>query len=62
MTSYIAKKVGHSFLASHAASLEPRDPQYEITIDPNTGQQTRKKRDVPQCFNKNIFSLYFECL
>ncbi|KAH9812401.1 hypothetical protein DFH28DRAFT_899105 [Melampsora americana] len=52
MTSYIAKKVGHSFLASHAAALEPRDPQYEITVDPTTGQQTRKKRDVPPGLSK----------
>ncbi|EGF98823.1 uncharacterized protein MELLADRAFT_73507 [Melampsora larici-populina 98AG31] len=52
MTSYIAKKVGHSFLASHVAGLEPRDPQYEITTDPNTGQQTRKKRDVPPGLSK----------
>ncbi|KAG0146317.1 hypothetical protein CROQUDRAFT_657471 [Cronartium quercuum f. sp. fusiforme G11] len=52
MTEYLAKKVGRSLFASHAAVLEPRDPQYEITTDPKTGKQTRKKRDVPPGLSK----------
>lgn len=52
MASTIAQKIGKKYLASHAAALEPRNPQYEITIDPKTGREIRKKRDVPPGLSK----------
>ncbi|CAH7670489.1 hypothetical protein BY996DRAFT_2571750 [Phakopsora pachyrhizi] len=52
MNNAIAKKLGRSFLAPHIANLEPPDPVYETSNDPNNSNKRRKKRGLPPGLTK----------
>jgi len=53
MANKIAAKVARSLVKGHATALEPRDPLYEISVNPQTGKRKRTQRDLPPGLSKD---------
>ncbi|KNZ47074.1 uncharacterized protein VP01_66g6 [Puccinia sorghi] len=53
MANKIAAKVARSFVKGHVTALEPPDPLYEISVNPQTGKRKRTQRNLPPGLSKD---------